>query len=347
MSQIGITMPMLNTSLQETAALARFAEDGGFDSVWGYEFYRTAYMGLAAAAQQTSRIKLGTGLSVALTRTPFVTANTAADVDELSGGRTLLGIGTGSPEFLHHFHGISNERPLARMRDYVGAVRASWHYLDTEDPTTYDGTEHRLDFPEFMPFGTRPLVRPSIPIYLAGERPKMIQLAGEIADGLLGAFYSVKYLTEVVHPNLAIGAERAGRDPATIDIASEIVCAVHPDRDIAMRRARIQVGMYAAHPVGDAIVARNGLEKEQQEVREALLLGGAEALEATTSPRLIEALSISGTPDECRDQYREYAAVLPHVLFHTPYVPPLASDESQDAFRQIVDCFRRTGGSGT
>jgi alkanesulfonate monooxygenase SsuD/methylene tetrahydromethanopterin reductase-like flavin-dependent oxidoreductase (luciferase family) len=305
MSQLGITMPMLNTSLRETATLARYAEDGGFDSVWGYEFYRTAYSGLAAAAEQTSRIKLGTGLSVALTRTPFVTANAAADIDELSDGRTLLGLGTGSPEFLHHFHDIREPKPLARMRDYLAAVRASWHYLETQEAGIFEGTHQRLDFPDFMPFGTRPLVRSTIPIYLAGERPKMIQLAGEI------------------------------------DIASEIICAVHPDRSIAMRRARIQVGMYAAHPVGDAIVARNGLEKEQQAVREALLLGGVDALEDTTPDALIEALSISGTPDECRDQLRDYERVLPHVLLHTPYVPPLRTEESQDAFRQIIDCFRR------
>lgn len=336
---IGITLPMLNNTLQQTATLARHAEDAGFDSAFGYEFFRTPYSGLAAAAVETSRITLGTGLAVALTRTPFLTANAAADVDELSGGRMILGIGTGSPEFLAAFHSIELDRPVARMRDYVGAVRASWDYLATGRPVAFESDSQRIDFPAFMPFGRRPLVRPRIPIYLAGERPRMIQLAGEIADGLLGAFYSVKYLKEVVQPNLAIGAARAGRDPGSIDIASETICCVSSDRNEAMRRARIQVGMYAAHPVGDAIVQRNRLEKEQHRVREALLLGGPEALEHTTDDKLIEALSISGTPDECRKRYVEYAGVLPHVLFHTPYVPPLRADESADAFHQILDTF--------
>lgn len=339
MTTLGITMPMLNTTLDDTATLAAYAEKGGFDSVWGYEFYRTAFMGLAAAAAKTSRIQLGTGLAVALSRTPFVTANTAADVDELSGGRMLLGLGTGSPEFLKHFHGLEPAAPLTQMRDYVGAVRAGWHYLDTQEASTYAGEYYQLDFPEFMPFGTRPLARERIPIYLAAERPRMLQLAGEIADGVLGSFYSVKYLKEVVHPNVAIGIARAGRRPESVDVAAQIVCAVHPDRDVAMRRARIHVGMYSAHPVGDAIIARSGLEKDQQEVREALLLRGAESLEEVTSDRLVEEMSISGTPDECREKARAFMEVLPHIHFHTPYVPPLRSEDSQDAFRQIVDCF--------
>jgi len=339
MSQMGITMPMLNTGLRETAALARHAEQGGFDSVWGYEFYRSPYSGVAAAAMNTDRIQLGTGLAVAFSRTPFVTANNAADIDELSGGRAILGLGTGSPEFLRHFHGLDQRRALARMADYVGAVRAAWAYLDTMEPATYTGEFYTLDFPEFMPFGTRPMLRPDIPIYLAAERPKMLQLAGEIADGALGSFWSVGYITDVVLPNVAIGRERAGRPDNAVEIAAQIVCAVHPDRDVAMRRARIHVGMYAAHPVADPMISAAGLEDDQQAVREALLLGGAEALEETTSERLVEEMSISGTPDECRGKATAFMDVLSQVHFHTPYVPPLRSEESVDAFRQIIDCF--------
>lgn len=337
-------MPMLNTGFTDTARLAAYAEDGGFDSVWGYEFYRSPYTALAIAASATSRIRLGTGLAVALSRTPFVTANEAADVDELSDGRLLLGIGTGSPEFLAHFHDIVPDRPLARMRDYVGAVRASWDYLDREETSVHDGDFYRIDFPEFMPFGTRPMVRPRIPVYLAAEKPRMLQLAGEIADGILGSFWSVRYLKEVVHPNVAEGLARGGRSAGEVDVAAQIVCAVHPDRDVAMRRARIHVGMYSAHPVADSMIERSELEKEQQEVREALLLHGAAALEDTTPERLVEEMSISGTPDECREKAKAFTDVLPHIHFHTPYVPPLASEESQDAFRQIVDCFGTSGG---
>lgn len=345
MTKLGITMPMLNTTLTDTAKLAKYAEDGGFDSVWGYEFYRSAYAGLAAAAVETERIQLGTGLAVAFTRTPFVTANNAVDIDELSGGRMLLGLGTGSPEFLHHFHGLNQSKALSRMRDYVGAIRASWKYLSTMEGGVYDGEFHRLEFPDLMPFGTRPMPRTHIPVYLAAERPKMLQLAGEIADGALGSFWSVSYIKEVVHPNVAIGREKAGRPEDAVDIGAQIVCAVHPDRDIAMRRARIHVGMYSAHPVADPMIEHAGLEKEQEDVRKTLLLGGAEALEETTSERLIEALSISGTPNECREKAKDFMEVLPHIHLHTPYVPPLKTDESRDAFRQIVDCFG-TSGSG-
>ena len=341
MSRFGITLPMLNTPLRRIPQLVRWAEEAGFDSVFSYEFFRSPYMGLANAALQTNNIKLATGVAVAFSRTPFVTANAAADIDELSQGRMILGLGTGSPEFLSAFHDSDLSSAVARMREYVEAVRVSWNYLSSGKPGIYQGKFYRLTFPEFMPFGRRPLVRDRIPIYLAGIRPKMIQLAGEVADGLLGAFFSVKYLKEVVHPNVALGARRAGRDPATIDIAAEIVCSVSKDRSEAMRRAHIQAGMYAAHPAMDEIIRVNGLEKERNAVREALLREGPGVLERATDEKLVEILTVSGTPDECRRKLQIYEEVLPLVVFHAPYVPPLSAEETEDAFRSIVETFSK------
>ena len=199
--------------------------------------------------------------------------------------------------------------------------------------------------PPMNPWQRRTLARPSIPIYMAGMRPLMMQTVAEVADGLVGTLFTPRYITEFVLPNLAIGAARVGRDPDELDIASYLICSVSKDRAEAMRRARIHVGMYAAGtPIGDAIVQWHGLEADMLPVRQALMTEGPVALERVTSDRLVEAFSIAGTPDECRQQLKAYQEALPNrtIILHTPYVPPLTREESADAFRNIVEVFGKT-----
>lgn len=337
MSKLGVTLPVLNNSLMKMPVFARLAEDAGFETAFNYEYFRNPYVGLAAAATSTERIRLGTGVAVAHSRTPFVTANAAADVDELSGGRMILGLGPGSPEVLSAFHGSVCDNPVPRMRDYVGAVRATWDYIVTGKPGTYEGPYFSATFPESSPFGQRPMVRETIPIFLGAARPAMIRLAGEVGDGVIGSVFTPAFVNHLVRPNLAVGASRNGRPPESIDIASETVCCVSTQRSEAMHRARIQVGLYVSHPYVDGIVKLHGLEKEQHLVREALATSGLAGLGSVTDDKLVEAFSITGTPDECRKSLGAYKEALDHVILHTPYVPVLTSEETEDAFRSIVE----------
>jgi probable F420-dependent oxidoreductase len=340
--KIGVTIPVFNAAPGDVPKMAKAAEDAGLDSVWDYEIWRNPFIGLATAATSTSRVELGTALATALTRTPWVTANAAADLHDLSGGRLLLGLGTGDPFLLNNFHGIQLDRPLARMREYVEALRASWNYMATAEPGTFDGKFYQLTFPEFNPWvRTNPTLRDGIPILLAAARPKMIQLAGEIADGLVGYLYSLNFLKEVVHPNLEIGARRAGRDVSDVQLVSQTICSVHPDRDEAMRRARIHVGQYVTDPVSDGMTTAEGLQKEVQTVREAIMTEGPSAAEWATDDKLVDAFSISGTPDEARERLQHYAELLPHIMLHCPYPPPLTAEESADSFQHILDLFGR------
>lgn len=338
--KVGVTLPVFNANLGDIPAMAKQAEDAGFHSVWDYEIWRNPYIALTAAALGTERVALGTALATAFTRTPWVTANAAADLHDVSNGRMMLGLGTGDPFLLNNFHSIFPDRPVARMRDYVEAVRASWTYLATGTPGSYNGTHYQLTFPEINPWLVkRPQVDQQIPIYLAAARPKMIQLAGEIADGLVGYLYSLKFLEEVVHPNLEIGARRAGRDVSNVGLVSQTICSVSPDRGEAMRRARIHVGQYVSDPVSDEMVRVEGLTKEAVAVREAIMTEGPEAAERACDQKLVDAFSISGTPDECRKKLLEYGELLPHVMLHTPYPPPLTADESADSYNNIIETF--------
>lgn len=343
MTRTTVSMPMLNTPLTDLPEMARLAEDAGFDGAWSYEFWRNPYIGLAGPALNTERITLGTAIGTAFSRTPWDIANQAADVDELSGGRLILGLGTGAPEFIGTFHGLDYPtKPLSQFKEFVQAVRASWNHLQTGDTEPFEGEFYNIWPPLMNPWERRTLARPRIPIYMGGMRPRMIQAAGEIADGLIGVLYTPRYITEVALPNLELGAKRAGRNPDDVDLVGYTICSCSEDRAEAMRRARIHVGMYTGGtPIADHIVAWAGLEEDMMAVRLALMTDGPEALEHVTSDALVEAFAIAGTPDECRAQARAYTDALPNrtLLLHTPYVPPLTREESADAYRGIINAF--------
>jgi probable F420-dependent oxidoreductase len=335
--RVGITMPVLNQPYEKLPELARHADEAGFDSVWDYEFFRNPFMIHALCAQATERIALATGIATASSRTPFEMANAAADVDELSGGRALLGLSTGGAGWTDVFNGADISHPLPRMREYIEILRATWKHLGDGEPFEYEGRFYKAASPPFNPWGVRQMVRPQIPVYLSVLRPRMLQLAGEIADGVLGYLNTPRYLEEVVLPNIAAGAEKAGRDPAEVDVAALLLCSVSDDRDEAIRRARINVGNYICFPGADPVVQFMGIAEERDELVGRLFAEGPVAFDSIPE-EIVKMFAVCGTPDEGREQLDEYEA-LPHVVLHTPYVPPLAAADSEDCFRNTVAAF--------
>jgi alkanesulfonate monooxygenase SsuD/methylene tetrahydromethanopterin reductase-like flavin-dependent oxidoreductase (luciferase family) len=345
--KLGISLPIYNTPLAELPGMAAMADEAEFDSVWSYEVYANPYTVLATAALATSNIALGTGLATASTRHPMHTANQAADVDQLSNGRMLLGLGAGDPE-LTVAAGVSPRKPLSLMSEYIDQIRLSWDLMASREAGGYSGdffTSTVLPGPPVGPFG-RLMDRTRIPIYLAALRPKMLQLAGEKTEGALGCFYTPGFTTDVVLPNLEIGAARTGRSVDEIDIVSYMICSIHEDHDEAYRRARIHVGTYAAWPGFDFIVAHEGLEADQAALRQAVFTQGMSALETATSDRLVDRLSLSGTPDEVRDKARAFEGIVPHLLLHPPAIPPLSAAQSRESFEAILTTFGRAPGGG-
>src|SRR5919198_4185925 len=215
-------------SLDELARAARLAEDAGFESVWATEFYdRSATVALAAMAQATTHIELGSAIAYAFGRTPVVLAAEARDIDELSGGRLTLGLGTGTRRMQQDWHGLDGEHPAARMEELVPLLRRLWQ-LD-EGPVEHEGRFYRLRVRPTAP--PRPPVRPEIPVYMAGVNPRMIEAAGAVADGLVGhPLFTPEYVRSVAWPALERGGARAGRD-ARAPIAGYLTCSVDPDRE--------------------------------------------------------------------------------------------------------------------
>jgi probable F420-dependent oxidoreductase len=336
-TKIGVTMPVFNTPYKAIADMAVAAENAGFDAAWDYEFYRNPFSIHCINALRTNRITLATGLATAAPRTPFAMANAAADVDELSGGRALIGMSTGTAGYSELLSGTEIDHPATRMREYITCMRMSWDYLRTGEAPGFQGKYYKFTPPPFNPWGLRKeLVRPRIPIYLAGLKPAMMRTAGEIADGTLGYIVTPKYAKELWLPPIEEGLRKAGRSRSDFQAASLVICSVSENREEAMRLARINVGLYTSHPVGTFIVDFMGLGADRDRVVQAMMTEGPASFERTVSDALVKAFAVAGTPDECREQMKQYEEVLDHIVLHTPYVKPITDEESQAAYYRIV-----------
>lgn len=265
--KLGITMPSRTAAMSRIPQYARMAEEAGFESVWTYEVYRSPFAMLAMSAETTSSVQLGTGLAAAFSRSPFEAANAAADVDEVSGGRMTLGLGTGVPEFLTSFHSTDYERAVGRFREYVECLRRSWSYLAGEQVEAYEGKTYRFSPPPINPWGLRDMVRPQIPVLMAAMRPQLLSLCGQLGDGWIGYLATPRFMEERVIPGIEKGCQKAGRDISTMDIAADVICTPHPDRDEAIRRAKLHVGFYVAHPVSDVVAELHGVQDDINALR--------------------------------------------------------------------------------
>ena len=338
--KLGITMPTRTVELRRVGQYAKWAEEAGLDSAWDWELYRNPFTMLTMAALETDRVMLGTGLSVAGSRSPFEMANVAADIDDLSNGRMLLGIGSGVTEFLGAFHCNPNNKPLTRMTEYIECLRLSWQYLSNGDTPSFEGEFYQFVSPPFNPWGLRHLERESIPIYLGAIGPKMLQLVGRKADGWIGYLGTPSYVADHVRPLISQAADDAGRSIGDIDLMLELICSVHPDRDVAVGRARRHVGFYVSHPSSDPIVEFAGLSDEVNELRMRMMTEGLSAFE-NCSDKLIETFSLTGTPDEVAARLSDWEGIVDHLVLHTPYVPPFTAQDSEDSYRQICAALSR------
>jgi len=216
---------------------------------------------LALAAQATERVELGTKVAIAFARSPMALAYTANDIQELSAGRLVLGLGTQvRPHIVRRFS-MPWERPAARMREYVLALRAIWEAWNHETPLDFRGEffTHNLMNPLFCP----PPNRFGPPkVMMAGVGPRMIEAAGEVADRFAcHSFTSPAYLRDVIKPALARGAAKAGRDPADIEIAITCYVATGNDEaevDEAATQMRRQVAFYGSTPAYTAVLDHHG-----------------------------------------------------------------------------------------
>src|SRR5262245_37961797 len=299
MMRVGLRLREERLPVRQVAELARLAEACGYESLWVPEGSgKDAFSQLTVHALATRTIQLGTGIVTIYPRSPSILAMTAATLDHISGGRAILGLGIGHKGLLETGHGVVFDRPVGRMREYVALVRAILQSRPLPPATLVPVTRFELDFvPE----------SPALPIYLAALAPQMCRLAGEVADGVLLNWVTPEYVREAV-AEVRTGAERAGRDPAAVDVACYVRAAVGNDLAAVARAVALETARYITLDFYRQMFDRSGFGLETAAVM-AALPNGIEAAAARVSDRMLEAVALSAQPDTWRGRLEEFRAV--------------------------------------
>jgi probable F420-dependent oxidoreductase len=319
------------TSLADLAEASRIAEAAGLPSVWATEFYdHSASVGLAAMASATSTIGLGSAIAYAFGRTPLVLAAEAADLDELSGGRLTLGLGTGTQTMQRDWHGLDGEHAASRIEELLPLIRRLWR-LD-QGPVEHEGRFYRVSIKPTAP--PRTPVREHLPIFLGAVGPRMVEAAGAVADGLVGhPLYTRRYVDEVVRPALEKGARRTGRtDP--IPIAGYINCCVDPDREAARREAAALIAFNSTVSAYRRVLDLHGWDAEADAIRAAWERRDWEEMVGAVTDEMIDAIALAGPADEVRERFeREWADRYEVALLWPPQFRGL------EGVRAVIDAF--------
>lgn len=312
------------------------AERSGFSSVWTSEVYhRSAIVTLTALAAATSRIAIGSGIAWAFGRTPLTLATDARSIDEVSGGRLSLGIGTGSPPVIADWHGVRAPHPAPQIEEFVHVLRQIWQL--GEQPVAHDGRFYRCRLPADP--SVRPLVRGTLPVLMAGVRPSMLRAAGAVADGLVGhPLFTRRYLDDVVRPALAAGADRARRD-TRVPISGMIICAISDDSAKARADAASQIAAYATLTACDPIFEFHGFSREVAAIRSAFASKDFPAMTAAVTDRMVDEHAVFGTKEEVRDRYQErFASLYEQPLLYSPNIG-LSPEYLRDNLHAICETF--------
>lgn len=295
------------------AANARLAEECGWDGVWVPEAWGSdAVSLLGAVASRTSRIRLATGIVNVFSRTPGTLAQTFATLDELSGGRVVIGLGTSGSQVIERWHGMPFERPVRRLRETVEILRLAL----SGQRVDYDGEIFRL---RGFTLPVRP-IQSRIPIYLATFKPRGLRLTGEIADGWLPTHVPLAHLPEL-QSHVRAGAAAAGRDAASIDVAPLTLAAVTEPGD----EARGLCARHLAYYIGGMgafyheLMTRFGFGEEADRIVACWKQGDRDGASRQVSRAMLDALVIAGTPEQCLDRIERYRAA---GIDHLPLMPP-------------------------
>jgi probable F420-dependent oxidoreductase len=310
-----VGLELQGVDIRTMAELATAADAAGLPAVWAPELYdRSATISAAAMIGATERIGIGTSVAIGVGRSPLTLAAEARDLDVLSGGRFVLGLGNGTRRMISDWYGQDPSAPAVRMEELVTLVRKLWRMH--EGPVDHEGRFYQLRFR-----ATGDVAPPArqIPIYTAGVNPRMIETAGRVADGLLGhVLFTTDYISDVVLPAIHRGAQHAGRPPTDVTIASLVLAAVSDDVELARREAAAQIAFYASAKTSAPLLETIGFGAEGAAIREAFARGDLAAMVAVVTDRMIDTLAVAGTAADVRAGLRRYEGLLDHAILYAP-----------------------------
>ncbi len=325
---IDITLPPL--PWDEIPEHARKAEEIGFDCIWMGETSRDPFIPLALAAEHTKRIKIGTSVCVAFPRSPMTVAYTAWDLQTLSHGRFVLGLGTQVRGHMERRFSVRWDPPGSKMREYVSALRTIWDCWQNGRPLNFRGGFYNFSLmtPFFDP---GPIKYPHIPIHLAGVNPYMCRLAGEVCDGLhIHPFHSPKYVKEVVLPNIEKGLRESGRKRKDVQlVAGVFIVTGGSEEEIRQTEEyiRFQIAFYASTKTYKKVMELHGWGEISERLYRKSLKGDWASMAGEITDDIFETFAVKGKPHEVIEEVKNRHRGLADRLILYP-IPALAHLET-------------------
>ncbi|MGH9245121.1 MAG: LLM class F420-dependent oxidoreductase [Acidimicrobiales bacterium] len=303
---------------------ARAAEASGYDGAWCPETGHDPFVSLTLAAEHTERIELGTSIAVAFARNPMTTAVTANDLQLLSQGRFILGLGSQIKPHIEKRFSMPWSHPAPRMREFIGALRAIWDCWNNGTPLEFRGEfyRHTLMTPFFNPGPNR---HGAPKVFLAGVGTYMTEVAGEMADGFLcHGFTTERYLREVTIPALERGRATAGRSMDGYEIAGPIFIVTgetEADVNTADGLVRNQIAFYGSTPAYRQVLELHGWGDLQTELNTLSKQGRWAEMATLIDDDIVNTFAVVGEPDEiAAELVRRYGDVITRVSFYMPGV---------------------------
>jgi probable F420-dependent oxidoreductase len=326
--------------MRDVARIAQAAEEIGFGALWVPETQHNGFYPVLVAAEHTRRIELGTAVAIAFPRSPMVMAQNAWDLQAIAGGRFILGLGTQVKAHIERRYSTAWDAPVARLRDYIGALRAIWEAWQTGGKLNYQGQfyQHTLMTPFFNP---GPIADPRIPIYIAGVNEGLARLAGEVCDGFhVHPFHSVKYINEVVRPQIAAGAARSGRSVGDVVLVSSVFVITGPNEaaiSATRAMAREQIAFYASTPTYRVVLECHGWQAVGEQLSRLAAAKRWAEMGALITDEMLEVFTVQAPLDQIGRALRaRYEGVLDRVFSYMPYLP----GELDGAWRQIASAVQ-------
>jgi F420-dependent oxidoreductase-like protein len=314
--KLSTLLPLATADPAAAAAHVTELERAGLDLVWvaePYGFDAPTMLGYLAAV--TSTVQLGAGILPIYSRTPTLTAMTAAGLDRLSGGRAVLGLGASGPQVIEGWHGVPFDHPVGRTREIIDICRQVWR----RERVSYDGTFYQVPLPAGTGTGLgKPLkmigepVRADIPVYLAALGAKNVELAAQTAQGWLPVFFAPSLAAKVWGEALRAGAARRAPELGDLQICAGGIVAIGDDaaalRDLARPQLALYIGGMGASGRNfyNELFRRYGYEAEAERIQELFLAGRRHEAEAAIPPSFLEEVTVCGAASYVRERLAAY-----------------------------------------
>lgn len=310
--RLGLTLPLEGLGVAETLIpMARLAEESGYTDIWTAEVSGVdGFTPLGAIAASTERLRLGTAIVPAFTRPPALLAMSAAAVQAISGGRFILGIGTSTSIIVGRWMGVPFEKPLVRMRETLTFLRDA-----------LEGKKVSFEGETVASQGFRLTTDPGspVPLYIAGLGPKMLRLAGEMADGVILFLFTPEGARAAIDQVTKAAAD-AGRNPSDIDVVARIPVAMGEDEEVLRFMLRRLTTTYAMVDVYNASLTRQGFGEEAGVIAKKWTEGDRDAAAEAVTDEMLQSLYIFGDLDRCKARLEEFR----QAGIKTPVVLPIS-----------------------